>query len=240
MATVWSLDDGPFTYFGPVGCRRASVSDSQISADQYLDFARRDFAAGNEQGLINAMGNSKRAFHLMVDTLLGAYGLLAQNKRCHFVQKLELLDRCELISLRILRRLNSERNAMEHEFRAPKADDVADAIDVCRLLLLAMERLCDTAYHIGTAGHRDSGKHVLIELDPERGMIVGTELLNPNVVSIDSFGFSVVMPFVQGGKLKVAQGMPDSEPLFSVDLGIRNVHEWLPYWRAMRRERNVT
>jgi hypothetical protein len=123
VATVWSIDDGPFTYFGPVGWRRTSTPDSQISAEQYLDFARRDFAAGDEQGLINAMGHSKRAFHLMVDTLLDAYGLLVRNKRCHFVQKLELLDKCELISLRILRRLNGERNAMEHECRRrPETD----------------------------------------------------------------------------------------------------------------------
>jgi hypothetical protein len=240
MATVWSLEDGPFTYFGPVGWRQTPVPDSQITAEQYLDFARRDFASGHEQGLINAMGNSKRAFHLMVDTLLGAYGLLAQNKRCHFVQKLELLDKCELISLRILRRLNSERNAMEHEYRAPEADDVSDAIDVCQLLLLAMERLCETALNMGTAGHRESGKHVLVELDPERGTITGTELLDPVVVPVESFGFGVVFPLVQNGSLKPEQGEPDSKPLFSVNLDIRTTHEWLPYWRAMRGARKAT
>lgn len=240
MATVWSIDDGPFTYFGPVTWRRSSAPASQISAEQYLDYARRDFAAGHEQGLINAMGNSKRAFHLMVDTLLDAYGLLAQNRRCHFVQKLELLDRCELISLRILRRLNSERNAMEHEFRAPNAEDVADAIDVCHLLLLVMGRLCEKAYNTGTAGHRSSGKHILVELDPTQGAITGTELLDPNVAQIEFFGFGVVIPFAQNGELKDVQGTPNSEPLFSVNLDIRNMGEWLPYWRAMRRTGNVT
>jgi hypothetical protein len=84
MAITVFYNDGVLTYFSPT--RRASGIPviTQITPRQYLEYARADFPAGDERGLINAQGNIKRALHLMIDTVLQNYGLLAQNKRISF------------------------------------------------------------------------------------------------------------------------------------------------------------
>jgi hypothetical protein len=92
---------------------------SEFSAEQYLEYAQKDFQAGQERGLVNALGNAKRALHLTIDTLPHDYGLLARNKRCDFGQKLRMLDACDLISLSIFRKLNVERNMMGTNTESP-------------------------------------------------------------------------------------------------------------------------
>ncbi|MEV6842228.1 hypothetical protein [Actinoplanes sp. NPDC051411] len=230
MATTVFFSDGPFSYYGIVLEATSLPLTSQITAAQYLDYAQKDFRAGRDHGLVNAMGNAKRALHLMIDTLLHNYGLLTHNRRCDFGRKLRLLDACGLISLSIFRKLNVERNAMEHEFQVPDAEAVSDAIDVCQLLLLAIGNLCHNVPIEGTVGLRDSGKHGLLRLDRSAGRLTVTEFLDPELSTIAMFGSDVeyVTPiFHEGSRTPPASSLA-AEPLLDLPLKLGSSETWAP------------
>ena len=46
-----------------------------VSAEEYLEFAKSDLKHGNKAGLVNALSNAKRCFHYQVDRLLYRYAL---------------------------------------------------------------------------------------------------------------------------------------------------------------------
>jgi len=119
------------------------LTDIDVTAEQYLQFAARDLEDESERGAVNALGNVKRALHQTVDSLLQGYGLLARNTRLSFPRKLELIDAAGLFSLSILKTLNDERNLVEHDYRLPTHARVQEALDVVRLWLLATRRLSE-------------------------------------------------------------------------------------------------
>ncbi|MEV5207554.1 hypothetical protein AB0K35_08745 [Micromonospora sp. NPDC053740] len=235
MAKVIFFDDGPFRYFGEVSHASAIPLSSEISAEQYLSFAHEDFKSGQERGLVNAMGNAKRALHLAIDTLLHNYGLLALNKRCDFGQKLRLLDECGLISLSIFRKLNVERNVMEHEYRVPSKETVSDAIDVCQLLLLAVERLCQEVPLEGTVGVRESGKHGLFRLDRAAGRLTISEFMEPALMTSRQFGEDIayVLPTFYGTTRTPPAEVLAEEPFFSLPLQAKQIGVWGSYLRLV-------
>ena len=113
-------ESDPFIYLmDSVSLNGCPLTDTEVTAEQYLQFAARDLEDESDRGAVNGIGNAKRALHQTVDALLQAYGLLARNRRASFPQKLELIDKAGLFSLAILNTLNLERNAVEHEYRVP-------------------------------------------------------------------------------------------------------------------------
>lgn len=128
------------------------LTDAEVTAEQYLQFAAADLEDASERGAVNGIGNAKRAVHRTVDALLQANGLLASNQRCSFPQKLELKDEAGLFSMAILNTLNLERNAVEHEYRVPARARVQEVIDVGRLWLLATQRLREYVAYESLAG----------------------------------------------------------------------------------------
>jgi hypothetical protein len=111
-----------------------------VSAEEYLEFARNDLERGGRQGLVNALGNTKRCFHYQTDRLLYRYGLRNATLACHFPQKVDVLRTLHMVSGALLRMFNSERNAMEHDYATPTKDLVEGSADLCELFLLATER----------------------------------------------------------------------------------------------------
>jgi hypothetical protein len=135
-------ESDPFTcLMESVSLNGCPLTDAEVTAEQYLQFATADLEDAPERGAVNGVGNARRAVHQTVEALLQAYGLLARNQRSSFPQELELIDEAGLFSLAILNTLNLERNAVEHEYRVPARARVQEVIDVARLWLLATERL---------------------------------------------------------------------------------------------------
>jgi hypothetical protein len=78
-----------FTFLMPsVALTGISLPDVEITPQKYLQYATLDLEEGTDRGAINALGSAKRALHLIVDSLLHAYGLLARNPRASFPKKL--------------------------------------------------------------------------------------------------------------------------------------------------------
>jgi hypothetical protein len=106
---IASHETEPFTFLMPsVRLTGIWLPDADVTPEQYLRYAELDLEDRTDRGAINALGNAKRALHLIVDSLLQAYGLLARNQKAGFPQKLGLIDAAGLFSPSILSTLNLE------------------------------------------------------------------------------------------------------------------------------------
>jgi hypothetical protein len=115
-----------------------------LTPASYLDFARSDFARAGAHGWVNALGNAKRALHCQVDALLYALGLfeVAGREGWRFPQKIDVLTEAGIVTPNTLRRLNTARNAVEHEYAVPSGPTELEAyIDTVELFVRATRRL---------------------------------------------------------------------------------------------------
>jgi hypothetical protein len=173
-----------------------------------------------DRGTINAFGNVKRALHIIVDDTLHAYGLFALNRKAHFPQKLALLDAAGLLPISILRRLNVERNIMEHEYTVPTRQRVEEALEVGRLLLMATKSLTRRVPRTCLVGLRgDPVRHNIIRLDADGGIIRFYDMqADPSVLRVTD-GIEYVSH--QGEKVKLA-----TESYREIELRHAAVESW--------------
>ncbi len=133
------------------------------SAEEFLDFARKDLLQGAPRGLVNALGNAKRAFHYQSERLLYRYGLRSAFAKEDFPRKVALLEEVGILSGTLLRAFNGERNTMEDEFALPSNEIAAGVIDLCELQLLATERFIrETPGRLRVKCRDDKGDLVLL------------------------------------------------------------------------------
>lgn len=111
----------------------------------YLDFSIEDLEScldpTNSRIRVNALSNAKRAMHLQVETIAKAFGYTHKKKgHSNFHTYLEYCQKCGIVTPRILKKLNSVRNAVEHEYYIPTESETKDFIDVTELFLAATDR----------------------------------------------------------------------------------------------------
>ena len=117
-----------------------------VHPSTYLDYAREDEKNSEDpRSRINAVSNAKRAFHLQVERLCDAFGWKVQGKRrnSNFGTLLDYLGQCGVLSPNILRKLNSTRNKVEHDYVVPEIEQVADYVDIVELFLMATKEVLD-------------------------------------------------------------------------------------------------
>ena len=198
-----------------------------ISARNYYEYAKIDFCEGSTRGLINALGNAKRALHLVVDCTLHAYGLLYHNARCQFPSKLEMLDAAGLLPISILRQLNLERNVMEHEYGAPTKQRVSEAIDVAQLLLLACRKIWEwVTYECVVGLSEPEGTHALMRLYPDQGVIRFFRLSAPLECFYKQDGVDVFRRHVRTSGDIPGDVTYELQPLREINLRYANREEW--------------
>jgi len=237
MTQVYLADDEsePFTYLmESVSLNACPLMNSDVSAEQYLQFATQDLEDESEHGAINALSNVKRALHQTVDSLLQGYGLLARNRRLSFPKKLELIDAAGLFSLSILNTLNQERNLVEHDYQVPTHARAQEALDVVRLWLLAIRRLSEFVVYESLAGWRADQTLGVVQLNPALGLLSFYKVTGPSRIDeFDgrSYTFLLQIRTVGGGLGHGVQIEP--EPLWSIELRYRNRAEWQPLLRPV-------
>jgi len=104
----------------------------------FLNFAVEDsLALEDERNRVNCLSNCKRAVDAQVDRLIGQLGFfpLAKKERWNIPRKLDFISESGVVAPRILRRVNSLRNRLEHEFATPSKQQVEDALDVATLFV---------------------------------------------------------------------------------------------------------
>jgi hypothetical protein len=237
MAQIYIPDDesNPFAYLmDSVSLSGCPLTDAEVTAEQYLQFAARDLEDESERGAVNGIGNAKRALHETVDALLQAYGLLVHNRRVSFPQKLELIDKAGLFSLAILNTLNLERNAVEHEYRIPTHARVQEVTDVARLWLLATRRLSEYVAYESLGGWRADQTLGVVQLDPAQGLLSFFKVTGPTQqYEHEGKQYTFLEPIrMTGGAL--APGIEiDPSPIWSVALRYQNRDEWSPLLRSV-------
>ncbi|EGQ9837263.1 hypothetical protein [Vibrio cholerae] len=111
----------------------------------YLDFALKDFEeckkVKSDRALVNALSNAKRSLHLQVETIAKGFGFANLERGYpNFHCYLNYCEKCGVVTPRILKKLNSVRNAVEHEYYIPTESETEDFIDVVELFLAATDK----------------------------------------------------------------------------------------------------
>ena len=116
----------------------------QISAKDFLVFAKSDFKDNDEKGLVNALSNAKRAISNRMDEMIKLSCLqeISSKKRWNLPKKMDKLSAIGIFVPRLLqRKITSMRNLLEHEYIRPKSSqEVEDVIDIAELFLASTEQ----------------------------------------------------------------------------------------------------
>jgi hypothetical protein len=121
----------------------------EISAKEFLAFAKSDFKEKNEKGLINALSNAKRAISLRMDEILKLSCLqkFSSKNRWNIPTKMDKLNEIGIFVPRLLqRKISSLRNLLEHEYIKPTSQEVEDIIDIVELFLTSTEKYIDFGF----------------------------------------------------------------------------------------------
>ncbi len=113
-------------------------------ASKFIAFANEDLETeDSERARVNAISNAKRALPQRVDLLVDTLGFehWESKEKKHFPKKLEFCAKCGIIAPRILRKLNSTRNRVEHDYDIPDRPETEDFVDVVSLFLAGTQNL---------------------------------------------------------------------------------------------------
>ena len=91
----------------------------EITPEDFIEFAEEDLKLKDKRSLVNSLGNIKRSIDCRLDSLIYLFGLYKKTKKENwpFPKKMELMSRFEIVAPRILSKINSKRNKLEHEFK---------------------------------------------------------------------------------------------------------------------------
>jgi len=116
----------------------------ELSANDFLTYAKSDLVDNDEKGLINALSNAKRAISNRMDELimLSLLRKISLKQRWNIPTKMDKLRAIGIFVPGILqRRITSMRNLLEHEYIKPTdSQDVEDIIEIAELFLASTER----------------------------------------------------------------------------------------------------
>jgi len=123
-----------------------SVSDKlklnfDISPQDFVSYAEKDLELDYNHNIINALANSKRALDCQLDSLMIAFGYykISQKQQWSFPKKLDLITELGLIAPRVLKKINKQRNLLEHQFIRPEKEKVEDFIDITMLFIASTD-----------------------------------------------------------------------------------------------------
>lgn len=109
----------------------------EVDPYDFLMLAEEDWERGGAAAELNAITNAKRAIVAQMDQALLSFGYPAT--RWNIPKKIDVLNSLGLVAPRILRRVSSNRNLLEHEYRRPSANDIEDAIDLAALFVASIK-----------------------------------------------------------------------------------------------------
>lgn len=166
-----------------------------LSASNLLDFAIADLkdgdvaASASQRHLVNALSNAKKALHLRLEDVCLGFGCGSLKSVKSFPKLIAYARNCGVVAPRVLERLNSRRNMVEHEFDVPEKEAVENFVDVVQLFLAATDRWedrmpVDVDYY-GTEAALNGSLLRSLHLDWKRGAVTlkfkaaGTQFRDP-------------------------------------------------------------
>ncbi len=138
MMNAMKLTPDSYVHCVPSSSNHESIVPSGVTPDDYLAFSRADLSdVDTPRSRINAFGNSKRALHFQLFTILQALGFNAILKKACYPKQIALAQACGILTPRIVTKLNILRNAVEHDYYVPTRVEAEDAADLVELFLHA-------------------------------------------------------------------------------------------------------
>lgn len=121
----------------PSGGGGLAMHALDVDPYEFLLLAEEDWERGGSAAELNAITNAKRAIVAQMDQALLSFGYPATS--WNIPKKIETLKSLGLVAPRILRRVASTRNLLEHEYRRPSKDEIEDAIDLAALFVASIK-----------------------------------------------------------------------------------------------------
>lgn len=147
IITVKELLDRSFERIDSLGFE-GKLKFSEIDAEDFLEFAKKDSEGTDLRSCVNALGNVKRAIECRIDTILYVYCLHKKSEKDNwdFPKKIEIIEQLGIVAPSILKRINKKRNELEHRYVKPTNEDVEDGRDVAKLFLAYTSQLVDNPF----------------------------------------------------------------------------------------------
>jgi len=113
-----------------------------LTPRDFIKFAKADFKLKKKRGVVNALSNIKRALHCQLDCLIHTCGfeIVAKKERWNIDNKVSFLQELEIITPDFLKKINRQRNLLEHEYMMASREKVEDAIDFIELFVIHTEK----------------------------------------------------------------------------------------------------
>ena len=124
-----------------------------LSARDFLRFAKFDFKSNDKKGNINALTNAKRAIDCQIDSAFTIFGIeydkipnssnkiieLSGLKNLDLPHKLKLIQAVDFAPSGLISKTRTLRNKLEHYYKIPEKEEVHDAIELAELFVLSIE-----------------------------------------------------------------------------------------------------
>lgn len=125
----------------------------ELSARDFLRFAKLDFKAKDDKGDINALTNAKRAIDCQIDSALAIFGIsfdkipaeseaiikLTDFHDNDLPLKLKLIRALDFAPSGLISKTRTLRNKLEHYYQKPKRKEINEAIELAELFVLSIE-----------------------------------------------------------------------------------------------------
>lgn len=146
----------------------------QIKPKDFLAFAEYDLNHVYAHHLGNSLSNIKRAIDCQIDSILFGLGLFDKSKKqkLAFPQKVSLLNSFNIVSPRILKKINQKRNLLEHEYVNPRKEDVRDFLDVANLFIAYTDKFLFGAMYETEPFNDQTRDSFMINLDYKKKRII--------------------------------------------------------------------
>lgn len=186
---------------------------------EYLNFAKKNIAAGSKNGAIDGLSNAKRAIHLTMEALFDLLGLGGAYARARFPTKLEVMQLLNAFPTRMIDNLNKKRNLVEHEFQAIELDEVSDFVDVAEMFLLLAHSYLK---------HTVVGAFVGIEHD-DRCLEWAINFRESQLLISEVVGQSFIESPMGRVYYDISIEDEDKQLLHTIKIGKSNREDWLTY-----------
>lgn len=152
----------------------------ELLPDDFLQQAEVDLAQKTQGGDQNAIANAKRAIFCQIDRTLVVLGY--EPLRWRNDRRMETIAALGFVAPRILAKVNSARNLLEHSYRRAERIDAEDAVDVAALFTDSAAtalRAFPTEFFMGFGGD---------EQTYERGIRFRLSINGPKLIRLAAFG----------------------------------------------------
>jgi hypothetical protein len=198
------------------------INPNGIEPREYIQYVKADLISRDTRGAINAIGNAKRAVHLLIDSLLEISGLALNFLNKKFPKKLDIIERAEFFPTILINNLNQERNIIEHEYQKINFEDAKKFVALAEMLQLLCYPILKQFVHGIHIGIDNDERDLFLLLNNSSGKIKLMECSNAKYCET-TIG-RIYYHFPPETKSKIIK---------EYELRANNIDEWITYFNTL-------